>query len=309
MIQDIINDLLKPSLDVSSVLKKCMVFAKKIEHEKLYNWIKLELNGYDYDNRLEIPNYRKIHVQSFGEFQKSFGQREILPIPPSLISEQYREIVETYYVIEPLAVLEDILISRSSRENQQKRVSNWPADLIVLEANNIWQDACCLSAWREIPVGAIKGVIDCARNRTLEFMLEFEESGFYDEQFLAPLQEEAKTEVTQMVNNIILKSGAANIAIGNGVIQQNIDNRVNQGSLDDLVKVLTNLGVDEEDLSEIKDILNTHKETNESVPSKKISSWIGKIFQKAGEGAFAVGGKVAMNVICSALLDFLGLGS
>jgi hypothetical protein len=74
------------SSDIATLLRKCKILAFRLGNDDFKNWIDQELNGYSEIS--DLPQYRKISVQSGGHFSGPFGSGlNNAPIPSLCLPE------------------------------------------------------------------------------------------------------------------------------------------------------------------------------------------------------------------------------
>jgi len=78
LLNEIKVDLVNSSIYLSDVLRKAKVLAYELQSEEMKSWVELELNGYENIPPDQIPAYRKISTQSFGQFIGPFGSGLIM---------------------------------------------------------------------------------------------------------------------------------------------------------------------------------------------------------------------------------------
>jgi hypothetical protein len=87
-----------PNVDVATLLRKCKILAVRLGNNDFKRWVDNELNGYAIAD--DLPEYRILHVESYGHFSGPFGQSlSNAPIPPSCLPEKLRDKVTTSYLM------------------------------------------------------------------------------------------------------------------------------------------------------------------------------------------------------------------
>ena len=66
LLHEIQNLAVDSKTDVAMLLRKCKILAVRLGNTDFNRWIEKELNGYT--DRAELPEYRKLKVQSLGNF-------------------------------------------------------------------------------------------------------------------------------------------------------------------------------------------------------------------------------------------------
>jgi hypothetical protein len=168
LLQEIRDGAVDGKTDISTVLRKSLVLATKLDHEGFKTWVEKELNGYGPND--ELPPYRVLHVQSLGDFVGPFHSvARGLPIPPKNVPEKFRKVATTMSLTDTVAGLSTLL-----REREDELIAPWPADLTAVLADKFYEGMNLVRAWRVVPRNLVAGVIDTVRNRLLGFVLEIE---------------------------------------------------------------------------------------------------------------------------------------
>jgi hypothetical protein len=72
LIQEIQTEAVDGDSDLSTLLRKCLVLASRLNNPELKNWANWELDGYPPSS--ELPDYRILHgLESFGIFLGGAG--------------------------------------------------------------------------------------------------------------------------------------------------------------------------------------------------------------------------------------------
>jgi hypothetical protein len=169
LLRDIQNSAVQSDVDVSTLLRKCKILAVRLGNEQFKRWVDAELNGYD--AKEDLPDYRKLSVESVGHFSGFAGSGlRNAPIPPMCIPEEFRDSVRYSYMMQPISSYA-ALVKNSKGSNAQE---NWPADLTAFVGRKIYQHMNCIMAWKIIPHNALVALLDTVKTRILNFSLEIE---------------------------------------------------------------------------------------------------------------------------------------
>lgn len=288
-------------IPLPDLLRKCAVLAARLRNEEFKMWVNHELNGYP--NVAELPSYRKLKAHSLGHFVGGFGSSlSNAPIPPSSIPKDFRHHVEESPIPGPIASLTEMLEKGTEGTFQV----SWPADLVVMVGQNIYQDMNCLKAWKVVSRGQLVGLVDTVRNRILAFVLELEaespDPGEWPSRSVpiseAKIRQVFNTHITGDVGNVV--TGSHDFAV------QSFD--VQPGDLESLTLALRALGFQSPDLDELKTAIEKDgpSATKKSL-GKAVSLWIGGMIRKASEGALGVAAKTAATTITDLILRYYGL--
>src|SRR6266508_4178740 len=146
LLRDIQNAAVDPNTDVATLLRKCKILAARLRNDEFKLWLDHELNGY---TRIEdVPQYRILDTESYGDFAGRFGRAvQNVPIPPLCLPEELRDRATRCYLTEPIGAYASAVASEEKRDPHEE----WPADMTVLFAQKIYEDMNCLRAWKVIP--------------------------------------------------------------------------------------------------------------------------------------------------------------
>jgi hypothetical protein len=291
--------------DISDLLRQCKILAFRLENDELKRWVDLELNGYE--NTQNLPGYRIINTNSKGHFVGSFG-RELKngDIPISCIDERFRDDLNQAYATQPISAYQALVKSSKNGENFREQ---WPADLVAVFAQKIYEGLSCLSAWKEIPYGSIVSLIDVVRNRILNFALEIEAADpkagdiSMNDSLLTP------EKVTTVFHNTIY-GNVGNLSEGGKNFSQNSTINVNIGDFQSLQNQLIQYGIDEEEIASLKSAIDGDDEKktkkNKALGSG-VTQWIGKQLSKPVNGLKPVVQNISADLIVKAILMYYGI--
>lgn len=304
---DIQKSAISSDVNITDILRKCKVLANCLKNKELIEWVDRELNGYK--SKEDLPSYRVLHVQSYGDFSGTFGSGlRNASIPPSCLEkfEGFKELATRAYLIDPISAYVS-LVDAEKEEDTTLRFP-WPSDLLPIIGTKIFTDMNCLSAWKLVPANSLVAFIDTVRNRILSFILEIKSD--------IPDSSDGEVDIVtipeQTINQDIhthIYGNVGNLASGSSDFSQTTEVRVKQGDLNSLMLYLSSMGVAEEDADELK---NAILEDQESTMNKKIgaktSVWLGNMIGKASSGALKISATVASGALTKAVCDCLGLG-
>lgn len=127
LLNEIIEAATDPKVSVAVTLRRCLILAFELKNEKLKGWVEKELNGYAKGD--DVPDYRKMHLHSKGNFQGPFGAWiPSRPLPIVVLEEKHRKYLDPAILSEPIASYEENV---GMKENEGQFVMNWSPDLIA----------------------------------------------------------------------------------------------------------------------------------------------------------------------------------
>jgi len=107
LLEEIQAGAVDANTDLPTLLRKCRILAARLKNEDFKKWVQHELDGYPSDATL--PDYRKLHCQSFGHFAGPFGSGiRNAPIPLMCIPEQFRNLVSTVEFHDGISALQNL---------------------------------------------------------------------------------------------------------------------------------------------------------------------------------------------------------
>ena len=278
--------------DAAAMLRKLMIVAHRLGADSLLSWVKAELNGYDSLN--DVPSYR-------GPFPVSVKAIITGPGPSKAVStltkqgtrDGFDKLFEMSFR-EPLAVLEGYAASEHG--------ISAPWDPAFVALYNRWIDEGSIpfvenwgvfSAQREVPSGALQGIVDVVRTRALELALdlqaEFPDAG---EKGGPTVNNPAVQEAVTNITNIIYGS-VTGLAQGHTVTQKvRVTTGDLSGALDSARRFL-----DDNGLEQLRTVL--HGDGDEDDKRSRVKKFIDGV--KAGSVALATG--VTTDLAASGLME------
>ncbi len=302
LLREIQDAAINSDTPITDLLRRCKILAARLGNEELARWADQELEGYE--TQEDLPNYRILSVSSYGHFSGPFGSglRNAL-IPPISVPEDFREIVETAYIFDPIGSLAEGLAG----EGTDTLRSEWPANMVAIVGSKIYRNMTCLSAWRLIPRGSLMRILDTVRNRVLGFALaiEAELPGGSE----ASLEESTISEekVSQVFQTHIY-GDVGSLAQASSGFAQIGEVRIGRNDFDSLKGFLTKYHVEDVDIEDLKEALDA--DANDGISDRigpQSSSWIGNMIEKSSSGAWSVAVSVAAHVLTDAISQYLGL--
>lgn len=302
LLKEIQADTVDANVDISVVLRKCKILAARLGNEEFKLWVEHELNGYT--SKEDLPEYRILKTESRGNFLGIGWKANDMPIAPSSIPEEYREIVTTAYFMDAISYYHSLTMDK---EETSDVLSNpWPADLIRLVSSKIYQTMNCISAWKVIPRGTIAALLDTVRNRVLSFVLEIEVEAPDAGEAPPNIKPIADERVSQVFNTYI-QGNVTSLVAGSQITTQTIEITVVQNDLDSLKQYLASLGIGEPDLEELDQAIQEDAQSGvKDNLGSKVKVWLGKMISKAGSSTWNVATSVAANLLIKALSKYYG---
>lgn len=214
LLRDIQNAAIESESDLSTLLRKCAVLGARLGNEDFKRWVSWELNGYT--SLEDLPEYRKLSVQSKGHFAGPGGSAlKNADIPLSCVPERFREGLKRAHLTESVAALSNLV--RSTQDGAA--MVPWNPDLVAFVGQNIYQYMNCVQAWKVIPINAVVSALDSVRNRVLNFSLEIEAES-PDAGEAAPRSNPVPQERVNQIFNTVITGNVQNVASGGSDFRQ-----------------------------------------------------------------------------------------
>ena len=304
LLREIQSAAVSSGAPVSELLRRCKILAARLGSAEFAKWADQELNGYP--DKDSLPEYRVLrHVESKGHFVGPYGKQvKNAPIPPTCLPDDWQDWARTEYLNSGVGGYEELLRKQDDGMFQ----SPWPADLLRLVGQDIYEYMNCVQAWKVIPRGSIIGLTDAIRNRVLGFALEIERANpSAGEASLnsnpVPLSTVSQVFHTQIYGNV------ANLASGNRDVRQSGEVNVSRGDLAQLDGALRELRVSAEDITALHEALTEdRREQNKGIGSRA-AAWMGTMLSKAASGAWETSLSAASAVLPKLISQHLGLPS
>jgi len=168
-INNVIEDLTDPNIELTSTLLKVQVLAHKLKNDKLKEWVDSEINGYE--DEKDVPYYRIINAAVLGNIEQFRGLGGYASRSKVQLSVAHTE--KVYDINMQQIILKD---SFSAYEHMLQKEDNYRINIPSIYYNNLSKifanDWKVTSAWKVLSHHSIKGVLDSIKSNLLQFMLE-----------------------------------------------------------------------------------------------------------------------------------------
>ena len=301
LLTEIQRDAVNQDVDVSTLLRKCKILAKRLNHEAFSRWVESELNGYS--SKDEVPKYRVLVVQSFGTFHGPWGSGiKNIAIPDITLPEALRDIARRAFLQSGISTYESLV----KGSEKKTLMANWPPNVLGIHGDKIMEDMVCVAAWQEVGANQIHGVIDTVRTRILSFVLELEKQVPDVGEVPSIENPISNDKITNMIQYYIY-GNVGNIAVGSSKFSQASSIEIVPNDLQSLINYFKTQNINEADLVGLKKALKKDKKPiNGKSFGKNVSGWIGKMVGKAASGVWKISTDVAAKVISEAILKYHG---
>jgi hypothetical protein len=262
-------------------------------------WVEGELNGFSRDE--DVPEYRKVHLYSKGNFQGPGGAWiPKRPLPMGVLEKHHREVLDPAILSEPLASYESASVTA---QGKGELVLNWAPDLIVMYQTKFIPGYALAQAWQELSHGVVIAIVDSVRNRILRFALELREelgavSG--DPKELSP------TKVDQAINTYIF--GGTNVIAGVAKDFTQIGTiEISNGDLVGLSNALRTLGIAQNEIELATQAVLEDGKPKDRTLGARTADWVKAVGGKLGDAGLKIGTGAATQLITKWLLQYWGL--
>ncbi len=301
LLRDIQDAATASDIDVSVLLRKCLVLAARLGNNEFKAWVESELNGYKPEEQL--PPYRLIRVHSRGDFLDPFGGGfRNVPIPMTALPPEYQKQYTYSRAVQPISYYEDLLKHADKGASLQEP---WAPEFVAMVGQDIVEDKTCVSARKIIAPGKVASLVDAVRNRVLGFVLSIEAED--PEAGDAPLNSNPvpQEKVTQIFHTYI-SGNVQNVATGGNQVTQTANIAYNEAALAELLR--TN-GVPQSDIDDLMTAIEEDKTASKSSMEvgPKVTVWMAGMLNKAVKGTWKVGVNVAAAVVARAIAAYYGL--
>lgn len=302
LLAEIRDGSIDSNVPVATVLRKCMVLAKRLRTDDFGEWLGHELNGYP--EKALLPDYRILNTQAFGHFVGFGGaQLQNAPIPPMSLPDALHPFLTTRHVYEPITTLEQLI--RDSDGTAELR-SGLPADLIAFIGMRVYQGYNCLAAWTINHRSVLVGIVDTVRNRILSLALKLEEELPDGGSGAAA----AAAQVSQAFTTIVL-GGVSNINTSGG--SSVTTSTVVQGDVRSLRAFLLASGVPSDDIGQLEKAISSDREGHPGAQppaiGSKVEEWLATVTKKVASGGWEIAKGLSVDLVIKAIRMYCGLGA
>ena len=159
-----------------------------------------------------------------------------------------------------------------------------------------------IDAHQPLPPYLIFGILDSVKNRLLDFILGLQKSNVTSESLENGTVE---PEVTRNLFNIHIYGNNNIVTSGENVYQE--VNLVQKGDISSLVNHLSELNVDNGDISQLEDAVSVEPDAPNGQFGPRVLAWLGGMISKAASNTWKVGLEAAPKMLMDALRGYYGL--
>ena len=309
-VNEIIDLLADDSVSLVKPFTQAQIFAKRVGNDDLYNWVLLQLNGYE--NGENLPQYRFVRCVHNAVLRQGYQLTDPQPFPWISVSEEVRNMFIKYRVPNSITSLESIIEAADQKTMLRQEFDR---GLCQMLSNDIKKQGLSFSVHSvviEVAPFELSQVLANIRSKLLELMLELENQYPDLEEKLQSKQID-KQEVIQSITIIMNKYNIKTTGDGNNVnmgdkVTQTNNAVINKGDKEALKKFLNENGVSDEDYYQLAEVID--EEANVATTTSygaKVGAWIQKMVGKAVEGSWQVGIGAAGSILAEGIGKYYGL--
>ncbi|MBS1519820.1 MAG: hypothetical protein JST50_02395 [Bacteroidetes bacterium] len=267
MIKSLIDEIAYDKITLTQALTRAKVLAFKIENITFQEWLKKELEGYETD--VNLPTYRRINCVPVATVGDRIGRTQTIPVNFKDWKEAEQLLSNTNISMGIPALEENYLLLKSE---------NCTMDLpkeIVQDMREPFQRVNpglrLITVGQELNKLQLKNIIELTKQKLIDTLLQLNKE-FPD------LDDDFKTDRTKsdkiqniVTNNIYGSNNPVNVAAGHNVDQKDFtfNSSINYSELE-------KLGVQKQEIEELKTIVDDHKNDKSGLKSK-VLKWFGTV--------------------------------
>eukprot|EP00814_Leptocylindrus_danicus_P011282 CAMPEP_0116038798 /NCGR_PEP_ID=MMETSP0321-20121206/23086_1 /TAXON_ID=163516 /ORGANISM="Leptocylindrus danicus var. danicus, Strain B650" /LENGTH=223 /DNA_ID=CAMNT_0003517707 /DNA_START=193 /DNA_END=861 /DNA_ORIENTATION=+ len=221
-----------------------------------------ELNGYTNDDQL--PDYRIIPCEIFAVIE-GYGSRKMVPYDLTNLDKDLDGQIYKMQAKQSVPTIEEGL---SNSSEQQYGYEDLPMQLVNM-LREMSDNKFIVSVKRRIQLSQASHILNLTKQKLIDTLLELN-SAFPNLQDDYQNTTENNEKASTIINNHIYgDNSSSNIGVGENITQK-VENVYNQ-KIENILADLKKLGVPEEDLVEVKEIVT--KETDKVSLGKRLVGW------------------------------------
>lgn len=299
LFEEIRDGCVNSDTDLPSTLRKAKILASKLKHDELKDWIHNELSGYA--GKSKIPDYRKLSSNVFGDLSGRFGKKvKNATIPTYNFPDTLKEFADNLIMVQGIRELQTMA------KNKKGFKKRWPAEALMLarEKVEINSNYVLVDLWQPISTSDIEGIFDTVRNKLLDFLLELEAI----EPKIIESYKSLSNISPEKVNNVFnftIEGDYASVSSGSN-FSQTVNHNITENDLESLVQYLKQLGIEENDLSDLKENIKKDGKRDNKKLGKNTKNWFSKMIDKSIDGIWNIGITVAPKLLMEAFSQYYG---
>lgn len=301
LIDETIEMLSDATQPLANAFFKAQVIAHKLQNKEFAKWVKDEVQGYE--ERTAVPKYRTSLLTAYGNVENGYTRYSNIKLPVGDIPEDIKDKFFVTRHMQSIAVIEGFA------KNPDQLVINIDHRLYGLLGQNIESPFFITSAWGKPPAGCFSQILNEARSRLLDFLLNLNQ--------VLPEAEESDPKklvsikgLSEMFKGAVFGDGAnISLAIGEGNQASHNSSTVTVNDVELLHRELSRHKVSDADIAALDTAIE--RDRGELGPTPKsfgpgVRGWLGSMISKAGTPAWEVPAQVGAGLLTAALSTYFG---
>jgi hypothetical protein len=275
MIKDLIKEIAYDKITLTQALTRAKLIAYKIENETFRIWISNELDGYSSGE--DAPQYRILEVETVGSVVDSFGRNYEIQIGiASKTKEQLNIDLYKWHVNEGIASLER-MVSKASGDFMYMQLGPEATEFIG-QFIQLPHGVTLKHLLKKIGVSMLFDISNKTKQKLLDTLLELNKEFPNLENEFGTMEEKSKANQI-ITNNIHGNVSNTNFGVGENFSQEQT---IHQSQINETISELRELGVDNADIQDLEEIIQTKENSKEPV-HKRLMQWAGSVAKKSLE--------------------------
>ena len=309
VLQEVIDDLVNTDKSLVSALMKLYYFGKRTKNEQLIEFTNREMEGYK--NEDLVPDYRKTFVVIEVDVQDEYGEKSTLELPSSILPEPFKDALKKISISDGIDTIERLCADVNKKPNQQRNLFR-PIPIEILPylhdgINKLYKSNRMMNAFAartRFSYYKLAEILNTVRSKLMAFVMEMGDEFGYNIEISSFQKKQQKNNQTviKIMNTNINNTGDANVTNTGDNSTLNVNITITKGDLEQLAKTMKGLGIEDEDISELKVIVEDEMpDPVKKTLGQKAIGWITNIASKALSGV----GKIATSVSSAVLAEYI----
>ena len=280
------------SVEVTDLLRKALLVAKKLGLQEFQVWVGNELYGYKDE---KVPYYRKVRAEL--RLHNPFHGLIPFYFQDSELADTFLNII----LVQSIGSIIDLIKSHEPNSTGPIARLSPEQESFLLKT----QGEFSLPPVRTISINQLVALVDTVRTKILEWALDLEAQGIIGAGLTFSSTEKIKASSPTSIRIENFQGVLGNIE--NSTFTQNLGLPIVKGDFESLHKELKKLGIEQNDIDELKVAIENEPEIKKQEKFReKVGSWIGKMVQKAATGSWDVSVATAANVLATLIAKYYG---
>ncbi|MDK2743141.1 MAG: hypothetical protein NDI90_09510 [Nitrospira sp. BO4] len=301
LLDEIIATLSDENGSLTSALLKTKVLLHSIGKKDLASWVTHELKGHPDEG--SIPEYRKISSEVHGHVASIAWQMADTTLPIMHLKDEQRNRFTSSPCMMSISSIEESVRSFRSKSGH-KLIRPLPPESGGLFRKGLQPGVNVISAWCEINMIDIEGILTEVRSRLLDFALELRDVVGVDTPEKELAEKVANVDTEKMFATAVYGSGNT-IIVGSHSFQS-VNNQKND--IEGLVAAIGQLGFQQPMLLELREAVQQDQKAGKEpgVADGQTGEWFRKALKEAGKDIVKTGVDIVSTVIVKALRAYTG---